>query len=341
MSHLKLDDENESIKKFLSDPQTSALLFQPIAPFSPPSNQSKSSFDTKTSPINVAQKEYAQYNIDEIKEDTLWLSKTVQINELAALRIVVLEWQTRSAAQLLHTSSLKSAPDPGQTLNQQMTGHVSMFAKSQSQGQGAPRLNTELVRKSRLLDLFLQERRYLLKCAEFTLSFALYNAAERGEGGAEPVAARGTQWLADLGMDLLGQWTQEATLSSKTPHQGKGFLVEATTAVQVRITRLGEGSGWAVPETIQSDIEILWGTNQAIEMVHIMQIMQDLLQSTTTITDPDTIIPWFRLMSEVAFLEGFQLVRVSSAYIEGINSVSSLIQVSNRLTVYRCSLFLP
>lgn len=306
---MKPDDENQSIKRFLSDPQTLALLLQPIAPFSSPSNQSKSSFDTKTSPINVAQKEHARYNIDEIKGDTLWLSKTVQIDELAALRIVVLEWQTRSAAQLSQSSSLKSVPDPGHTLNRPITGHGSILARSQSQGQGAPKVSTELVRKSRLLDLFLQERRYLLKCAEFILSFALRKAAEREAGGAEPVATSETQWLADIGLDLLCQWTQESTLSSKIPHQGKSFLAEAATAIQAKITKLGEGSGWTVPETIQTDVEILWGTNQAIEMVHMMQIMQDLLQSITTVPNADTLIPWFRLMSEVAFFEGFQLVR--------------------------------
>ena len=341
MSHLNPNDENESIKKFLSDPQTLALLFQPIAPFSSPSNQSKSSFDTKTSPINVAQKEHSQYDIDEIKEDTLWLSKTVQIDELAALRIVVLEWQTKSAAQLLQSRSLKPVPDPGQTLNQSITGHGSVLAKSQSQGQGAPKFSTELVRKSRLLDLFLQERRYLLKCAEFILSFALHDTAEREAGGAESLAAGETQWLTDIGLDLLGQWSQEATVSSKKPRQGKGFLIEATTAIQTRITKLGEGSGWAVSETIQTDIEILWGTNQAIEIVHVMQIMQDLLQSTTTITNADIIVPWFRLMSEVAFLEGFQLVRFPYSRIEGTDVAISLIQDSNRLTAYHYSLFLP
>ena len=338
---MKPNEENESIKRFLSDPQTLAFLFQPIAPFSSPSNQSKSSFDTKTSPINVAQKEHSQYDIDEVKEDTLWLSKTVQIDELAALRIVVLEWQTRSAAQLLQSRSLRSVPDPGQTLNHSITGHGSLLARSQSHGQGAPKLSTELVRKSRLLDLFLQERRYLLKCAEFILSFALHDAAEREAAGAESIAAGETQWLTDIGLDLLCQWSQEATVSTKKPHQGKSFLIEATTAIQARIRKLGEGSGWSVPETIQTDIEILWGTNQAIEIVHMMQIMQDLLQSTTTITNADSIIPWFRLMSEVAFLEGFQLVRTPYYRIEGTDVAFSLIQDLNRLTAYHCSLFLP
>ena len=341
MSHLDSDDDNESIKKFLSDPQTLALLLHPLAPFSSPSNQSKSSFDTKTSPINVAQKEHSQYDIDEVKGDALWLSKTVQIDELAALRIVVLEWQTRSVAQLLQSSSLNLVPDLGQALNQSTTGHGSILAKSQSQGHGAPELSTELVRKRRLLDLFLQERRYLLKCAEFVLSFALNDAAEREAGGAESFAGGETQWLTDIGLDLLCQWSQEATVSSKKPQQGKSFLIEATAAIRARIMKLGEGNGWLVPEALQTDIEILWGTNQAIEMVHIMQIMQDLLQSTITITNADTIIPWFRLMSEVAFLEGFQLVRSHVPGIEGTNVAPSLIQDKNRLTAYHCSLSLP
>ena len=101
LSQLNPEADNTSLRRHLTDPQTIYLLARSTSPYSAPTLQTKSTFDTKTSSVHVPPSGNPRYDIGQIKEDTLWLSKETKIDEVSALRIAVLEWQTRPAVQLL------------------------------------------------------------------------------------------------------------------------------------------------------------------------------------------------------------------------------------------------
>jgi nuclear pore complex protein Nup188 len=89
-----------AVENYLTTPTVRALLARPFDS-SPPTAQTKSVFETKTSAINVTPSSDARYDIKQLKEDALWLSASAKIDEVSALRIVVQECQARTTAKLL------------------------------------------------------------------------------------------------------------------------------------------------------------------------------------------------------------------------------------------------
>src|SRR4051812_10228726 len=89
-----------AINAFLSHPDSIRLLSESLKPFPSPSAKSKSEFDSKTAAIHVETNGQSSFNLQEIKADALWLSEKAGIDEIAALRIAVLEWQDRPATRL-------------------------------------------------------------------------------------------------------------------------------------------------------------------------------------------------------------------------------------------------
>ena len=92
----KFGASDSHLESFFSDTQVQKLLARPFHPFSFTQSNTKAAFETKTAAINVAPTSNCEYDINKIKEDALWLSKEAQIDEVSALRIIVLEYQSRA-----------------------------------------------------------------------------------------------------------------------------------------------------------------------------------------------------------------------------------------------------
>ena len=69
-----------ALRDFLTATENVDILSRPWKPFADPSPQEKSKFESKTAPISVTPTPNGHYNLDEIKEDTLWLSKEAHIS---------------------------------------------------------------------------------------------------------------------------------------------------------------------------------------------------------------------------------------------------------------------
>jgi nuclear pore complex protein Nup188 len=93
--------KSDTLRVFLTASENTHILSRPWKPFADPSPQEKSKFESKTAPISVTPSANGHYNLDEIKEDSLWLSHEAQISEYAALQLVAQEWQSRPTVQLL------------------------------------------------------------------------------------------------------------------------------------------------------------------------------------------------------------------------------------------------
>ena len=308
--------EDESIRKFLTDPQTIELLLRSVAPYPEPTSVTKSTFDTKTSAINVTPPSHARYNIEEIREESLWLSERTRIDEVSALRIAVLEWQTRPAKRLLSGSTVGAYTHDHEQfmrasrLAQSQHGLEQIAVGQQGLVEGADSQSDRSARRRRLIEILLAERRYVLKCSEYILEHTLCILDDNETARKSKHEVVRWRWLEDIGLGLLSHWSPDRAANGKSEAQSSTFLVDAIGAIRHRLQSLGSGSGWSEADSGE-DFEIMWGCNQAIEIIHIMQIMQALLQSATTVLQGALVLPWFRLMGECGFLDDFQLVSMS------------------------------
>lgn len=189
---------------------------------------------------------------------------------MAALRIAVLEWQMRSAVRL--------------------------------RGPGA--FNTTEARQTRLLEMYLSERRYIIKTSEYVVFKATSRAGDIEMGISNGKAADRSDWVEELGSVILNAWN----INGLSQGTGKNYLVIAVEALQTRIEGLEHGSGWFRDQGLRENIEAAWETNQLLELIHIMQTMLILLDSSTKLTRSDAFLSWFRLMSKCGFFGFFEPV---------------------------------
>ena len=311
LSQLGGERDNGILKRHLTDPQTIAILARAFSPYSAPTSQTKSSFETKTSAINVTPSPHAHYDIKQIKDDTLWLSNETNIDEVAALRITLLEWQTRSAVQLLRGSpgdqatNLTGARGINQLQASVFDPGSSLLAKSSYLEDNEPSFDDNKARYQRLLETYLSERRYILKTSEYVTFAALCNGIDVPDK-ATTQAKRKPDWLDEVGSSVLSSWSVEE--GSKT--RNKSLIIGAVESLRARFEALGEGSGWLANEGVQENIELAWGRNQLVETIHILQILLNVLEFSPILLKAHAVLAWFRLMSECGFFEVLQLVSI-------------------------------
>lgn len=99
------------------------------------------------------------------------------------------------------------------------------------------------------------------------------------------------------------------SVKGKSTSQRPNFLLQAIEGLTSRLQSLDVGSGWSGLDAEQESLEILWGISQAIEIVHVLEIILGIVQSSSGPPLQEIILPWFRLMKTSVFFEDFQLVR--------------------------------
>lgn len=142
------------------------------APYPPPSQASKQDFESKTASIHFESADQLGLlpPIEELKQEVLELSTSLNIEELLALRVVILEYQTRENVALLKAS-------PASTENQN-----GGFFEFDSSNKNAGAVENQEDKKERVLRqriaVYLQERRYVIKSATYLVraSFTKGNA---------------------------------------------------------------------------------------------------------------------------------------------------------------------
>jgi nuclear pore complex protein Nup188 len=304
--------EDSSLERFLSDPSSTSALSRPFIAFPSPSQQSSFAFGQRTSAINVAPVASGKYDINQIKEDALWLSKESNINEVGALRVVLLEWQTRPATQLLsgfseeEVASVRDAAGGSALGSSIFLSNSSILSVSSSQQSDATAFNSDENRRQRLLKLYLSERRYILKVSESLIRAGL---SDNGFTASPMSKGKGKEKDDTNRAGRIGRTILNARIfGGEAGRSGKPFLIECIEALQERVTALETGSGWFKDEGGRLGPEEAWVKNQILEMIHIMQIMFLLLDAQSDITLSSVALAWLRLMSKYAFFDRFEPV---------------------------------
>ncbi len=239
----------------------------------------------------------------EIKADALWLSEKAGIDEVNALRIAVLEWQTRPSTRLLgqfsdeETISLKGAAGVD-TFRVSLAGpsFAEIFNTRPGEGNNAAEFVAEKNRRLRLQDLYLSERGHVIKTARKLLALFLDSAPQQ-----QPVSP--TTSLGKLGASIFSD-----KVSGRDWHN---FAGESIKAVKARLLALEGDGGWLGAAESCEEIENLWRTAIVEEVSHLLQGLFMQLQTSTEIPPADLLMSWLRLMADYAFLESLQAVRIT------------------------------
>lgn len=281
------------------------MLSNCLNPFPSPSAKSKSDFESKTAAIHAEPTAQSSYDLKQIKEDALWLSQKADIDEITALRIAVLEWQTRPATRLLakfsdeETTSLQSAADVD-NLRVSLAGpSFTEILRKKTEGASSDFVSEEN-RRLRLRHLYLEERSHVLKTSRKLLTLSLHTSAAEKPGLPQPHGNDAVLSLCDLGTEIF-----------KDQSDGDGrrqFLQECISATRIRVSELEGTGGWLEAAESSEEVEDAWRTTIVEEIVHILQALFLQLHASADIPDADLLLSWLRLMSDYNFLETVQVV---------------------------------
>ncbi|KAL3479706.1 nucleoporin subcomplex protein binding to Pom34-domain-containing protein [Aspergillus californicus] len=295
-------DDNGALASFLSHPESIQLLSKRDGVLSAPSTKTKSEFETRTAAIHAETTAQASYDLKEIKADALWLSEKAGIDEVNALRVVVLEWQNRPSTRLLdqsadeETTSLKGAAGLD-TFRVSLAGpnFADILNARPGEGNNAADFVSENNRRLRLRELYLSERSHIIKTARKLLALFLdsenQSTAVQGESGRH-------KDLCDLGASIFSN-----KIRGRDWHM---FAQECIKAVQSRLSALEGEGGWLGAAESTEAVENLWRTILVEELLHVFQVLFLQLQTSTEIPPADLLLSWLRLMIDYVFLENLQ-----------------------------------
>ena len=274
------------------------LLKTPSKPFEPPTAQSKTDYGTKTAAINVVPDKNDPYDINQIKDDALWLSGSLQVNEVAALRIAVVEYHSRAQSHLtgpLSTQDIASIQEAAGVSDAQASSilallNVSAVVDAETTWAG---FETEANRRQRLLATYLSERRSFMSVVDALLTFLLHSRATAM--GPEVDALRRAVVKEAFGFDELADMNISAFEELALKYLG---LLDDC------IGRSQSGPNMTDRQIFTEQLEVDWIRTALTEAIHAMSIAFQVLDLGGQIFAPqDVVAQWFRFVETFQFLE--------------------------------------
>jgi nuclear pore complex protein Nup188 len=308
--------ENTTLETFLTDSGSVNFLSNALDPYLQPGAKTKADFETKTAPIHVSQCANGDYDLGELKKDALWLSEKVNVEELAALRVVILEWLQRAQDQLLTAvTNNGSAQITAQTDLSASTLVVSTsnFAAS-TNGAKKPIIDfsTEDVRRHRQLQLFLEEKTHILK-----ISTELVNQV-----AARDLNITTCKWINDLADRVTAD---QCRTNDTTTHDA--FLGSCIDTMDSLLDSLLDPS--KCREIFKSDDAkaIMLEGATFTDIKSALRMLLANLFIFEGFAEHSTVFSWFKLMAKMKF---FQNVIPSPALrsVEPLQALACIISVT-------------
>ncbi|KAH3978635.1 hypothetical protein HBH51_063050 [Parastagonospora nodorum] len=300
--------KSDPLRAFLSANENKQILSRPWKPFPDPSSQEKSKFEAKTAPIKVTPSSNSHYNIDEIKEDSLWLSKQAQISEYAALQLVAQEWQSRPAVQLLSGLTEEEALSVQDAAGLANLG-ASTFAPNSSilstpLAAKVSQFDTQDQRRLRILDIYHSTCASILRISQLLVSWGSLPHLRNQTIYGNDYHTVGAGWIEELGQAIA-----TAQAGGPGPTTGAKALDECLQAAQQRCASLEGGYGWDVSESIIEAASEKWVVAQTTELLHILHIsLTHADVYTKGFVPAATIEDWLQFFSQRGFFREFLVV---------------------------------
>ncbi|KAK2871796.1 hypothetical protein FQN49_002820 [Arthroderma sp. PD_2] len=311
LSIARTDDESKpdkNISDFLSSPTSLSILSNPYSPFPKPSNASKPAFESKTAAIHATSSKNTS-DSEEVKSDALWLSKEAEIDEVSALRIVVLAWQRRRENELLsHFSeeeftSLHDAVGIGRSPHGSYGNEASSILKyAGSQTGTSDKLRSKEARQKILFHIWLSERRHILKLAHFLIAMSLKDT-QRQKSSEPKSSARSDEDSSIVEASQLGRVILNGQCGEMNVDKTEINIPNCIEAFRLRIKGLEAGSWGSISIGADLSMENSWQSSSLEELVQILSLIFLQIRSSDAIPSSGVLLSWLRLMSEYEFLE--------------------------------------
>lgn len=295
------------IESFLKDEEVLRLLEDPFSVYAQPSAQTKAAFETKTSAINITPSSTAKYDIKQIKEDSLWLSKAAKIDEVSALRLVIEECQSRTSAQLLGQFSeeeLVSIRDAAG--NNQSSIPLSLLEQGLDPDAILQQFVQPDTRKQRIFRTYFSERRYLLKCTERLIDAFFSKNDLTGELGIIFGKGKGVEPTPSWQVVSGGYLVKRFDLENVGP-----IILRCIGALSKNLQSLDAGCGWTDEDGERGNIEVEWARNQFAEATYTLELMSQFALYLMGTPSSQIALEWFRLQQAYGFFSNFESVIAS------------------------------
>jgi nuclear pore complex protein Nup188 len=247
-----------------------------------------------------------QEEVADVKTDAKWLSEQANIDEVSALRLAVLERQSRAANQLLggfadeEASSLQSIAGSSVFGSSVAVSNFHALPATEGGGDNYDAFHSKEAARSRLLKLYLSERRWILKVCVY-LARAALPKPEESDLRSKSKEKIDESWLVRIGKTILNS----GIIGSEYGKSGKPFFIECIESLERHVDALQNGSGWYKQDGGRTDLEVFWSESQILEMIHLMQLMFLVLDAQTEMVTSTIAATWFRFMSKYSFFEKF------------------------------------
>ncbi|KAI2638291.1 nucleoporin subcomplex protein binding to Pom34-domain-containing protein [Xylaria nigripes] len=299
---------------FFDDPSVQAFFTSPGSTFEPsnPKTAHHAIFEKKTAAIQVTPTPNEKYDVNVIKEDALWLSKNAGINEVAALRIVVIEHQSRPASQLLSpisnqdVASLRAAVGAGNLQTANIIPGLSLTATLDAAAIRADFDKAES-RRRRIFSTYLSERRYYAATNNYIFTLMLQEKLPMSPATEASSLIR-KSLLEAYGISPKQTQSYSADIPTKTCHaliaQNMSLLPDCVKRAKTNLEPVVQDK-----DLLTEDIQEMWTQTSLTEMLHRMTILYQLLDKLGDSFVSDAIAQnWFTLVNDLSFLnqlEGF------------------------------------
>ncbi|KAJ8109033.1 hypothetical protein OPT61_g7752 [Boeremia exigua] len=294
---------SEALRDFLTATENVEILSRPWKPFADPSPQENSKFEAKTAPINVTPAQNGHYSLDEIKEDSLWLSKQAQISEYAALQLVAQEWQSRSTVQLLSGLTEEEALSVQDAAGLANFG-ASTFVPNSSilttpLAARSTQFDTPDQRKLRIIEIYHSTCASIIRISQLLISWGAAPQLRSQTIYGNDYHTVGAGWIEELGQRITAaQSGGPATALDQCLH-----------AVKKRCETIDTGYSWDVAESILEAAAEKWVTAQTVELLHLLHLAHVHADVVTKGFVPAaTIEEWLTTFSMRGFFREFPVV---------------------------------
>ncbi|KAI1504222.1 nucleoporin subcomplex protein binding to Pom34-domain-containing protein [Biscogniauxia marginata] len=303
---------SQVIVDFFTDPLVQSFFTKPGSAFEPPVERSQhhTNFVKKTAAIQVTPTPNHKYDINVIKEDTLWLSRNVHINEVAALRVVAIEYQSRPRNQLLgpisnqDVANLREAAGAANAQTSNILPGLNISATLD-----AAEIQAEFEkpdsRKRRIFQTYLTERRSYAATSDYIFTLMLQERLPMS-----PVTDA-SRLIRKSFLEAYGMSPKQAQKSATdTPTKTFHALVSQFLALIPDCIQRSRASFEPVTgekDLITAQLQEQWIQTSLTEILHRMTVVFQLLDlSSDVFVSEDLAKQWFTLVDALGFLDQLQ-----------------------------------
>ncbi|PNS16390.1 Nucleoporin nup184 [Sphaceloma murrayae] len=305
------------VDRVLKDEQIRDLLVTPFAAFPKPSAASRAKYDNLTSAINVPTSNEGGYNVSELQEDANWLSKDFELDEVSALRIVLLEWQGRRARELVsewteeEIQAIRNAtPTPSSDV---LTAAITPTRATQSVSPRHPE-EAQKQRRLQILHVFFKEQEYFWKTSE-----TMAGCAQKADLQFPDVTGSYTV-PSDVHMALVSIWKLQRT---KYSDEDRTKAVQGCARALKSVYILGcERDQWHTLLKESSELATVFTYSLLERMVSQLRLLQlHLYPTRKMVATSAEVVSWYDLLDECAFFTQVQYINSDASLLHDMIGV--------------------